>query len=373
MFMRSASILLLAAVVLGATAPAIDLDLNNGVQGGCSQQIAVGNAADAGPGSLRQAILDVCPGGTITFLDRYVINLQSEIVIDQELSIDGSSVAQNASTAGDSMVQINGGSDNRSFLVNASGDLSIDHLRVSNGTTAGKGGAIQNGGQLSVRNSRFDGNTTGMSSSLGGGAIFNDSGASMMVEGSTFDHNDAMRGSAIFNSGDAEIHNSTFSDNRGSTSEGAIQNRSTLRAIHITVANNGSSSNGFGGLFAFNADTTLINSVIADNLGRSCFLSGGTGLAIALMADSGNCDPQFNDDPQLQPLGANGGATATLAVGSASPALDAGDAEFCLDSDQRGVSRPQGDGCDLGAFELIKRIFADGFDGAATSAPTSGH
>ena len=36
-------------------------------------------------------------------------------------------------------------------------------------------------------------------------------------------------------------------------------------------------------------------------------------------------------------------------------------------TDQRGVSRPQGAGCDIGAVEILPdRIFADGFDSAPT-------
>ena len=31
--------------------------------------------------------------------------------------------------------------------------------------------------------------------------------------------------------------------------------------------------------------------------------------------------------------------------------LDAGDAAACMDKDARGVARPQGAGCDIGAYE----------------------
>jgi hypothetical protein len=52
-------------------------------------------------------------------------------------------------------------------------------------------------------------------------------------------------------------------------------------------------------------------------------------------------------------LADNGGPTKTQAIGPGSPALDAvpsAGAE-CAGSDQRGVSRPQGAGCDAGAYE----------------------
>jgi hypothetical protein len=57
-------------------------------------------------------------------------------------------------------------------------------------------------------------------------------------------------------------------------------------------------------------------------------------------------------DPLLASLADNGGPTKTLALSPGSPAVDAGDAG-CPATDQRGVPRPQGAACDIGAFELI--------------------
>jgi hypothetical protein len=54
-------------------------------------------------------------------------------------------------------------------------------------------------------------------------------------------------------------------------------------------------------------------------------------------------------DPLLGPLGDNGGPTDTRLPGFLSPALDA--AGGCSGTDQRGVVRPQGTACDMGAVE----------------------
>jgi hypothetical protein len=56
-------------------------------------------------------------------------------------------------------------------------------------------------------------------------------------------------------------------------------------------------------------------------------------------------------DPELDLLDRNGGLTATHTLLSGSPAIDAGTAEGCPATDQRGVSRPQGEACDIGSFE----------------------
>jgi hypothetical protein len=58
-----------------------------------------------------------------------------------------------------------------------------------------------------------------------------------------------------------------------------------------------------------------------------------------------------NLDPQLGPLAANGGPTPTMAPALSSVVIDA--AQNCPPptTDQRGVARPQGAACDIGAVE----------------------
>ena len=60
-------------------------------------------------------------------------------------------------------------------------------------------------------------------------------------------------------------------------------------------------------------------------------------------------------DALIGPLAANGGPTPTHALLDGSPALDAADIAACPRTDQRGVRRPQGSGCDSGAFERERR------------------
>ena len=57
-------------------------------------------------------------------------------------------------------------------------------------------------------------------------------------------------------------------------------------------------------------------------------------------------------DPLLGPLAFNGGPTETKALLLGGPAIDAGAAHGCPQYDQRGVARPQGAGCDIGAYEF---------------------
>ena len=59
----------------------------------------------------------------------------------------------------------------------------------------------------------------------------------------------------------------------------------------------------------------------------------------------------FNMNPLLGPLRDNGGPTPTQALLPGSPAIDHGDDAGCPTADQRGVPRPRGAACDIGAYE----------------------
>ena len=70
-----------------------------------------------------------------------------------------------------------------------------------------------------------------------------------------------------------------------------------------------------------------------------------------------------NTDPRLAPLADNGGPVETSALRQGSPAVDAVAAAACPSTDARGVLRPAGGGCDIGAFEIATP--------AATTAPAA--
>jgi hypothetical protein len=74
----------------------------------------------------------------------------------------------------------------------------------------------------------------------------------------------------------------------------------------------------------------------------------------------GDVGSKQNAAPMLGALANNGGETDTLALQPGSPAIDAGTNVGCPATDQRGVSRPQGSACDIGAFELVSAPPASG-------------
>ena len=104
---------------------------------------------------------------------------------------------------------------------------------------------------------------------------------------------------------------------------------------------------------------TLQGSIFSGNTGGNC-ANGGTLTSLGYnLADDLSCSLTQPTDhpgvnPNLGPLATNGGPTQTHALLNGSPALDAGgtSANGCPATDQRGVARPQGAACDIGAYEF---------------------
>ena len=154
-----------------------------------------------------------------------------------------------------------------------------------------------------------------------------------------------------------ELRNVTISGNtaveRGggllATSE--LNGRLSLR--HVTITDNDAST---GGGLALSLESEVQNSIIALNSGGNCDLDGALASLGHNLEDAHTCGFAATGDlsgldPRLGPLESNGGPTQTHALQDGSPAIDVADLAACLDHDQRGVARPQGLGCDIGAYE----------------------
>jgi hypothetical protein len=94
---------------------------------------------------------------------------------------------------------------------------------------------------------------------------------------------------------------------------------------------------------------------VANNGLSSCygFEYEGTFTGSNNLADDETCGPGFSVSSSilLGPLADNGGPTQTMALLPGSAAIDAGDDAVCPITDQRGVARPHGAHCDVGAYE----------------------
>jgi hypothetical protein len=182
---------------------------------------------------------------------------------------------------------LNGGA-----IINQGTSLVVKNSIISNNTTAGYGGGINNynGGTISISNSTISGN----SSTNGGGGIINTNsnltitdsvftgnlsttskGAGILnanansfltVSGSTFSNNTARNGGALFNNGTATINSSTISGNINAVNGAGVYNDSTgiLTITDSTISNNASTGNG-GGVFNKGSSLNISKSTISGN------------------------------------------------------------------------------------------------------------
>jgi len=328
--------------------------------------------ADSGAGSLREKIDNpVCDA--ITFDGDYAIALAGHLAIDRNVTIDG--VGHGVTISGNSAVRV--------FVVSSGVTLNLSNLTVADGRAniwfpepfqERDGGGIHNQGTLNVTHSVFSGNLA--ASGWGhGGAIFNQAGT-VTVTDTTFSSNSAMFGGGIYNyQGTLNVTNSTFSDN-GSGGGGGILNIGGTATATLTnstfsgnlqgafgnsygtatLTNCTFSGNPHGGVSTSNGGTaTLANTIVANSgeLGNCSAYYQGTLIGSNGLADDESCGPGFSNSSSilLGPLADNGGPTQTMALLPGSAAIDAADDAVCPDTDQRGMPRPQGAHCDIGAYE----------------------
>lgn len=279
------------------------------------------------------------------------------------------------------------------------GDLEISdcvfRFNKASGSTQGRGGGIHFivKGSATISRCTVSDNTAGtMGNEYGGegGGIFQRS--SMTLIDTTISSNTAIGGTRDSSEG-------------GSSEGGGINNwegDSELTAINCTISGNtattgdGQAPGVGGGVFiADGASATLINSTLTENsaddgavyvsesdndgpgsltLSNTIVANQQPGCAdCAIMGDGLSFSDGYNidsdntckltegsdmpmTDPMLGPLADNGGPTLTHALLYGSPAIDAGDCDGgTVTEDQRSVERPQGEACDIGAFEYRDR------------------
>ena len=242
----------------------------------------------------------------------------------------------------------------------SNGTLRIERSTLGGNRAGDQGGAIYNGGVLTVIDSTFSDANDAQND---GGAIANF--ATLVVDGSTFvDNGVGARGGAIFNiSGSLAISNSTFSEN-DADSGGAIFNNTPMTLTGSTLQRNSA----VNGRAIYNFNSAVVSRTIMANTcdGPSPVTSAGDNLVFETppcLAASEALNDRTGLDPQLQPLADNGGPTRTHIPAPGSPAIDEVRINACAGLDQRGVTRPQGARCDIGAVETVAiALFADGFE-----------
>lgn len=256
------------------------------------------------------------------------------------------------------------------------GTATLNNCTISaNANPNGDGGGLYNDFVMTITGSTVSGNT---STNGDGGGVY-DNGNLVTITNSTISGNQVPGGDGggiYINGLDAEISQSTFSGNTASGGDGAgiYHNGNLLNLTNCTVTGNDAVDG--GGIFNLGNSANLIAVTIAgntaSNTGGGIEALSAPSLTGTIVANNtgGNCDGSVTDsgtnlqfpgtdcgvsittaDPLLGALANNGGPTQTMALGAGSPAIDA-NTESCPPPaiDQRGVARPQGAACDIGAL-----------------------
>lgn len=239
--------------------------------------------------------------------------------------------------------------------------LTLTHSNILTNTTSSNGGGIYNEGnnaKATISAVRISGNAAAGVGGGAGGGVYNN--GIMTLSESSIDQNTARTGGGIEHSGSTlTLTNVTISGNQAGDDGGGLYNRSSAVLTNVTIVNNAASGPDTGpNIFNDEASMAIGNSIISGaNPADNCFNSSGFMNSMGHNIDSGDsCNFHATEDMRstdalLGPLQDNGGETMTHALAAGSPAIDLGDDGLCPIIDQRGFARPQGTGCDIGAYE----------------------
>lgn len=348
--------------------------------------VLVTTNANSGAGSLRAAIDGAGTTGVLIGFDPTVFDGEATdaIVLSSSLSPDSDRFILIDATSAEKVTLIPGPRYGISQPAPSptTGSFSLHGLTIYGQNINGSGG-LSTGARAVADRCVFE-NLLG----TGRSGIRSLSSAITHVLDSRFSGNVA-DGGAINHDGLLRIERSTFTDNQGFNTAGALLIGGCLHASNCTFTRNRASDDGPAIRFTSNATAFLDQVTVTENTGnvatggitiddgavvhlRNSILAGNASNSADPGQDS-NFEGSFTStsgsligggSAGLLPLGDYGGLTATMPPSVASPAIDLGVGQR-LGLDQRGFSRLVGSAADAGAVEAQPSILV-------TSAADSG-
>jgi hypothetical protein len=315
-----------------------------------------------------------------------------------DLHVTGGTVQINGASARTTSIDATGLGD-RVLNVSGTANLSLAHLTVTGGSVAdnkGGGGIFDDAttGTLTLSYVAVVGNVASQSGE-GGGVYDSESGSTVNIDHSLIANNhNSGDGGGITTNGTVSITDSTISNNLVDTAlypantnwgayGGAMEvDGGTVNLSNVTIAgnaihgtNNGPTPSTSGGsgtaIDAGSNKVTGTNVIVYGNTASGTAVAGNCDSSLPQTSNGHNVDQDGScftggtgdttADPKLGALANNGGETDTMAIGSSGSAYNTG-SNTCVSPDQRGVNRPVGSACDIGAFELAPPV--------NTAAPT---
>jgi predicted outer membrane repeat protein len=294
------------------------------------------------------------------------------------LQNEGPTTVTGGAITGNHAAQTGGGIYNGSAA-----SLTLDGVAIqANESEGGNGGGVWNDGVLHATGVTIEGNQALAPGAGIAGGVGNQLGTLTLTR-STVHGNTARAAGGLFNfnGGTLSLVDSAVTGNTATGAfGGGIQNQASLALLDVTVSGNAATTSGAGVFNGHGGVATITHATLADNtsaVGEALFNFSATAtLRNTLLADrcdnqgtlhsqGGNIESPGNTcslnhasdrrnvaDPEIGPLASNGGPSQTHALMDGSPAIDAALVSHCPLTDQRGAARPQGAGCDVGAFEV---------------------
>jgi len=236
------------------------------------------------------------------------------------------------------------------------GSLTLTNVTFSNNLAYYMCGGLEDGSIFStLTNVNFNDN---IANNTDGGGMCKMGGSSTLTN-VTFTRNHGDIGGGILNSNSSPVFsNVTFNDNTGQIGGGMGNWNASPTLNNVTFSNNYSYQYGGGIGNMSSSNPTIRNTILWGNtayLDSTQIYNNGSTSIVSNSVVQGGYPGGTNiiaANPLLGTIDNNGGFTQTISLLAGSPAIDMGDDAFCPTTDQRGMMRPQGIHCDIGAFEV---------------------
>jgi len=266
-------------------------------------------------------------------------------------------------------------------MVNSQSNPTLTNVTFSSNTvTNGDGGGMVNtdSSAPTLTNVTFSGNSA---TSGNGGGMLNDNCSPTLVN-VTFANNSTTggNGGALYNDlvSTPVLTNVTFYSNTATMSAGfnggnggAIYNYATSNYTLTNVTFSGNRAVGYdaghpaygGAMYMVAGSVTARNAIFWGNTPDQAYNDSSTVIVNTSVVQGGcptgsTCTGIITADPLLGAPGNYGGYVQTIPLLPGSPAIDAANDSNCPAKDARGVTRPQGPHCDIGAFESSRFTLA---------------
>lgn len=321
--------------------------------------------------TLRQAVFasNVCSGEQVIRIPEgtYALTVTGR---NEEANATGDlDIIDGVRIIGSGMPVIDGYASDRVFDIQAGASVDMSGIVIQNGLIPvgfeGSGGGIRNSGNLTATNLLIQDNTGSPVGTSGAGGLLNMSGGTAHISHTAIISNYTEEGAGgVANFGEMTLDNVTIS---GNDAYGIFNAVGHLEISYSTITNNISEEI----WIAADPGTVIMgNSIVSGypesgscfGADASNFTSNGFNIEYNRPDEERACNfdhpgDLINVDPLLLPLNAYDGVTPPFhELGPASLALDSADPSSCSGTDQRGVGRPVGTGCDRGAIEMTEII-----------------